>query len=118
MRACTIVGVVGALAALLTVTEPTAQPAELLPARCDRACLASLVERYLDAVVAHDPARLPLSAEVRYTENEQRVPVGDGFWRTATGRGNYAHPFADPDLGQAAWMGTMREGNVLLLIWP
>jgi hypothetical protein len=30
--------------------------------RCDRACLEALVDRYLDAVVAHDAARAPLEA--------------------------------------------------------
>ena len=38
---------------------------------CSRACLEALVNQYLDAVVAHDPKRLPLSADVKYTENEQ-----------------------------------------------
>jgi hypothetical protein len=109
----------GLLAALLAATfaaQTAAQSAERVPSRCDRACLEALVERYLEAVVAHDPRRLPLSADVRYTENEQLVPVGQGFWQTATGRGSYAHPFADPTMGQAAWMGTMREGRTLALM--
>ena len=87
-----------------------------IAARCERACLERLVEDYLAAVVAHDPKRLPLSTDVRYTENEQRVAVGEGFWQTATGRGNYNHFFADPVVTQAAWMGTMREGSTLLLM--
>lgn len=86
------------------------------PARCERACLEELVESYLAAVIAHDPRRLPLSADVLYTENEQRIAVGDGFWQTATSRGEYNHHFADPVTSQAAWMGTMREGSTLLLM--
>jgi hypothetical protein len=59
---------------------------------------------------------LPLAADVRYTENEQVLDVGDGFWKTATGRGSYNHYFADPVTGQAAWMGTMKEKAGVLLM--
>lgn len=52
--------------------------------------------RYLDALVAKDPKRLPLSADVKYTEQEQVMAVGDGFWKTVTARGNYNHYFSDP----------------------
>jgi hypothetical protein len=86
-----------------------------IPLRCDRACLERVMDQYLEAVVAHDPKRLPLSADVKYTENNQVVPVGDGFWKTAQGVGNYKHYFADPEAGQVAFMGTMREADSLLL---
>jgi hypothetical protein len=78
--------------------------------------LEGLINQYIDAVVAHDPKRLPLSADVKYTEQEQIMEVGDGFWKTAVGRGNYNHYFADPVSGQAGWMGTMREKAGLLLM--
>src|SRR5262252_10584191 len=87
-----------------------------IPLNCNRACLEDLVNQYLAAVVAHDPKRLPLSADVKYTESDQVLDVGDGFWNNATGIGNYRHYFADPATGQAAWMGTMKEKNALLLM--
>jgi hypothetical protein len=87
-----------------------------IPLRCDRACLEGVVNQYLEAVVAHDPKRLPLSADVKYTENAQVVAVGDGFWKTAQGRGNYTHYFADPEAGQVAYMGTMREAGTAILM--
>ena len=34
---------------------------------CDRACLQGFVEQHLDAWVARDPKRLPLTAKVKYT---------------------------------------------------
>lgn len=108
---------IGVLVALLTV-RPAAQrpPAGPIPANCNRACLEDLVNQYLAAVVAHDPKRLPLSADVKYTENDQVLDVGDGFWNTATGIGNYKHYFADPVSGQVGWMGTMKEGRGTLLM--
>ena len=87
-----------------------------IPLNCGRACLEGLIEKYLDAVVAHDPSGLPLSQDVKYTENYQLVEVGDGFWKTADGRGNYTHIFADPEFGQVAYMGTMREAGAPLLM--
>lgn len=87
-----------------------------IPINCNRACLEKVMDDYLAAVVAHDPKRLPLSADVMYTENSQVVEVGDGFWKTAQGRGNYTHYFADPEFGQVAFMGTMTEAGAPLLM--
>jgi len=50
-----------------------------IPLNCNRACLENLVDQYLGAVVAHNPKRLPLSADIKYTENDQLMAVGDGF---------------------------------------
>ena len=61
-------------AATIAVSTLTAQ-APRIPADCNRACLEGLVNQYLDALVAHDPKRLPLAADVKYTENEQSLDV-------------------------------------------
>jgi hypothetical protein len=87
-----------------------------IPLNCNRACLESLVDQYLAALVAHDPKRLPLSADVKYSENDQLIDLGDGFWKTVEGRGNYKHIWVDPDFGQVAMMGTMREAGGPILI--
>jgi hypothetical protein len=87
-----------------------------IPLDCNRACMEKVVDQYLAAVVAHDPKRLPLSIDAKYTENDQLMEIGDGFWKTAEGRGNYAHIFADPEAGQVAFMGTMREAGAPLLM--
>jgi hypothetical protein len=99
-----------------SLTAQARLPVGPIPLDCNRACLEGLMNRYLDAVVAKDPKRLPLSADVKYTEQEQVMAVGDGFWKTVTGRGNYNHYFSDPVAQQVGWMGTMRErGGVLLM---
>lgn len=117
-RVCvTVAAITLTLLATLAIRADAQGPyTERVPTDCDRACLEALTDQYLAAVVAHDPSRLPLSEDVMYTENKQRVDLGDGFWRTATEIGNYAHYFADPDMTQAGWMGTMREGDTLLLM--
>ena len=87
-----------------------------IPLNCNRACLENLVDQYLAALVAHDPKRLPLSKDVMYTENDQLIEIGDGSWKTVEGRGNYTHIFADPEFGQVAYMGTMKEAGAPLLL--
>jgi hypothetical protein len=69
------------------------------------------VDQYLDAVVAHDPSRLPVTRFVKYTENGQHIELGDGFWRTATGQGNYKFYVDDPETGQVGFEGTMQEAG-------
>jgi len=69
--------------------------------RCDRTCLEAFVDRYLDAVVAHDPARAPLARAVRFTENGQLLPPGDGLWNTASARGPYELHVADPEAARS-----------------
>jgi len=66
------------------------------PATCDRACLGGLPVIYLKAMLAHDPARLPLAKTVRYTENGVELPLPDGLWRTLQSVGKYRLIVADP----------------------
>lgn len=87
-----------------------------IPLNCNRTCLEGVADLVLDAMIKHDPKRLPVSADVLYTENDQAMELGDGFWKTAEGHGNYGHLFADPELGQVAFMGTMREAGAVLLL--
>src|SRR5579859_7075500 len=54
---------------------------------CDRACLEPFVDKYLDAMAAHDPAKAPFAKGVESTENGQRLELGDGLWNTMTGKG-------------------------------
>ena len=46
---------------------------------CDRACLQNYLDRYLAALVAHDPGPLPWARDVRYTENGQAGFIGTLF---------------------------------------
>lgn len=59
--------------ALLTACCAVAQT----PSSCDRTCMTGLVDRYLAAMVKHDPSGLPLAKGVRYTENTAEIQVGE-----------------------------------------
>jgi len=103
------------LAPIAASAQATAPPADYDPNfdyDCDRACLNGFVDELLAAMVAHDPSRLPLSREVKYTENGQLLKLGDGFWGTAGGLPTYKIYADDPQAGQAMFMGVMQENGV------
>lgn len=78
---------------------------------CDYACLTGLLDQYLAALVAHDPARLPLSPHVKFTENTIAMNLGDALWGTISGMGTYKIYFADPHAGEAGCEVTIRENG-------
>lgn len=45
--------------------------------------LKSLANKYFEAMAAHDPSMIPLSPNVKYTENGIEMKVGEGVWKTA-----------------------------------
>jgi hypothetical protein len=81
------------------------------PAACDRACLEGMVERYFDAVIANDPKAVPLSPNVRFTEDGQRLLIGDGLWNTAKAKGRYRLFVTDVPAQQVAVLATIQEDH-------
>ena len=79
------------------------------PARTSRAELYAALDRYLAALKAQDPSRVQWADHVRNTENNVALMVGDGLWQTITALGSYDLRFADPQLGQVAFFGTVTE---------
>jgi hypothetical protein len=67
--------------------------------------------RSLDAMVAHDPPRIPATADVKFSENDVPLKLGEALWRTASGIGHYKLYFADPAAGEVAYFGTIQENG-------
>jgi len=105
--------------AFLLVTSVSAAPVGSgVAPPCDRACMIGIVDRYLAALVRHDPAGLPLNHDVKFTENTARLKVGsEGLWVGAselpTGFRIYA---IDVDAGEAGFYGVMKERDRPLII--
>ena len=78
---------------------------------CDRACLDGMVDSYLAALIAHDPSRLPLTPDAKFTENTVRMKPGEGVWKTATGIGSFKIHVDDPQAGQTVFIGVLKEGG-------
>jgi hypothetical protein len=78
---------------------------------CDRACLENYVDRYLDALVAHQPTLVPLAPGVRFTEDGQHLAIGDGLWRTMRAKGRYRLFVTDVPAGEVAFFGSIEEDD-------
>ncbi len=83
---------------------------------CDRACLEPFVDRYLDAVIAHDPSRAPIAKGAKFTENGQRLDLGDGLWNTMDGKGAYRLFVTDVDAQEVAFLGSITEDKTPAMI--
>lgn len=101
--------------ALLVLSALCAAPAAAAP--CNRACLTGLVTAYVDALVAHDPAKLPLApGTVRYTEDSQDAKLGEGIWKTITGKGTFRHDYIDTRKQIAAAHVHLMEDKIPVLL--
>jgi hypothetical protein len=111
-RVCvTLVALVGLYAASGSVAAQSQMPPGTLPPDCDRTCLYGYVDKYLDALVHHDAARLPWAPNARYTENNVELAIGDGAWGTVTKLGDYKLKFADAQTGNVGFFGVLTETN-------
>jgi hypothetical protein len=102
--------------AMLTIAAFAGMAQGAEPDRCDRACLDSVVDNYLTAMLAHDPARVATSAAVRYTENTIPLALGQGMWATLSALGEYKIYIDDPEDGEVAYIGSVRENGIGALV--
>ena len=63
---------------------------------CNRECLIGLTEAYLSAMVARDPAKAPVTANVRFTQNTRPMALGQGVWESIKGVRGYKLFVTDP----------------------
>jgi hypothetical protein len=98
------------LSALLGLSQTAAFAAD-----CDRACLTGMITQYVDALVEHDPSKLPLADNVRFTEDSRALKLGEGLWQTVTAKGSFRHDYLDTRKQIAATHIQLREdkGQVL-----
>ena len=97
--------------AMLASTTVMAQSTD-----CNHNCLAGMLDRYLTAVVTHNPSAAPLFIGFRQTENAVVVPLDSGMWRSASGLGKVQRRYFDPRYGQAAYFGIVEEGDTAAIV--
>jgi len=90
------------IAATMVAQEPLWNPANFK--ECDRACLVSVMDGYMNAIFKHDPKLVPpLAKDVRMTENTGQMDVGEGvLWRSRVESTSFKIYIADPIEGQVA----------------
>lgn len=79
--------------------------------RCERECLEGFVDRYLDAMIDDDVSAVPFAGDARFTEQGQRLELGDGLWNTMKSKGSYRLFVTDVEAGQVAFIGTIGEDH-------
>jgi hypothetical protein len=81
MRLCS------SICAILLGCSTLASAADSQSVACDRECLRGFITQYLNALVAHKPADLPLANNVRFTEDTVEMKLGDSPLCGGTPRG-------------------------------
>ena len=91
---------------------PGYQSAVLIP-DCDYECLLEYTTNYIEALAEKNPANARLAPDVRFSENNVLMPVGnDGLWGTISSVREGEMMVADIETGNAAWFGIVEEhGN-------
>jgi hypothetical protein len=83
---------------------------------CDRACLQGVMDQYLAALVAHQPGQIKTIPGVKFTENTNRMKLGDGLWQTIGALGSFKLYIEDPQTQQVAFYGTVKENGLTALL--
>ena len=94
---------------LLTLFVFSVQTA--LAKECDRDCLKGMITQYIDALAGHDPSRLPLAENVRFTEDSKALKLGEGLWKSVTAKDPFRQDYLDTKKQIAASHVVVREGN-------
>jgi hypothetical protein len=96
---------------LLLLSTLLVQAAAAATVPCGRTCLIGFVDQYLQALIAHDPGRLSVTKDVRFTENTEQLNLGDALWLGASGIGDYKIYIADRTTSQVGLIGVIIENG-------
>ena len=99
-----------AILSALNLAPPTVQAQQ-----CDRACLTGMMTLFINGLVAHDSSRLPLAANVRYTEDSRNAQLGQGIWQSVTKAGGFRQDYIDARKQVAAAHVLLHEGETQVL---
>ena len=69
--------------------------------QCDRECLKGFITTYIDALLAQNPADLPVSPELKYTEDCKEIKLGEGIWKSKIKLTDYRRDIIDIKDGTA-----------------
>jgi hypothetical protein len=70
------------------------------------------MNQYLDAIAENDPTVIPLAEDAVLVENNKKIPIGEGLWKTASdGPTDFKIIVADETADEVAFMGVIEENN-------
>lgn len=120
LPACVLAAVLAGCSAE-PAAEQAAAPAAAAPALAaiatDRDSLIRLVDDYLAALVAHDPARIAFSEQPVLVENSVALQPGAGLWQSATAAADsFKLVVPDPEAGQVGFLGMIEDAGAPALL--
>lgn len=83
---------------------------------CNRECLNGFITQYIDAMLSHDVASLPLAGNVRFTEDCKEMEVGEGYWAEAGGSVEFRLDIVDVSRGGVFAFLIFKNGNTRLFL--
>ena len=99
----TLAGLENPAAAATTSAQPG------VAGQYSRAYLEQMAEKYLQALAAGDPSRVPFAEHAIFAENDQQLPLGDASWQTIDRLGRYRHYFVEPEQNLVAVIANVYE---------
>jgi len=91
-------------------------PTSACAAQCDRACLKGMITQYVDALLAHDPRKLPLADKVRFTQDSKVMKLGEGLWSEPLTKGTFRQDYLDTTKQVAASHMQLLSGKEQVLL--
>ncbi len=95
-------------AAIVVMMSIGSAPADAAAKDCDRACLKGHMDRYLDALLAHDASKLPRAAQFKAIHNGKPAQLEGGLWSEVDSIA-FRQYVMDPSAGQVALFGVAVE---------
>ena len=78
--------------------------------------MSGLITQYVDALLAHDPSKLPLAADVRFTEDSTQMKLGEGLWKETLTKGTFRQDYLDTATQVAASHVQLLAGKDQILL--
>ena len=100
---------------MLSVCSLVAWGAENAGKPCDRGCLTGFVDRYMDAMIAHNPGLLPVARNVKFTEDRVEMQLGDGLWKTISKLTGYRMDVLDVRNATAVTRSVVEENGTRVM---
>lgn len=97
---------------ILSICSHVAGAAVNTDAACDRGCLTSFIDGYMQAMLAHNPAMLPVADNIRFTQDRKEMQLGEGLWKTISHTTDYRLDILDVRNSTAITLAVVEEdGN-------
>jgi hypothetical protein len=107
----------GALAMLAALGACATSIGASNAASCDRTCLTGAITTYMDALLEHDPSKLPLAETVKFTENGQVMQLANSpLWKGASRPRDYRQDIIDVREGVAGSHIILEEYGVPVML--